>query len=212
MVSFIRQFKGTDAAPEAGSEKNIDIHGSLSQWDDVGPDYYAYIGNTGGRDADGYVGTHYTNTSGRNDITLAKVAYDADNLYFYVECAEDITAPTDDNWMRLLLNTSEDDTSAWESYEYILNRKEAGVLERSLGGWKWETVGAVDYTCSGKTLQAVIPRAMLGLSGDDVTLRFKWADNNLYEDETGSADILSLYSDGDCAPGARYQYRYTVHS
>ncbi|MGM9624232.1 MAG: hypothetical protein ACI3XM_00865 [Eubacteriales bacterium] len=212
MVSFIRQFKGTDAAPEAGSEKTIDIHGSLSQWDDVGPDYYAYIGNTGNRDADGYVGQHYENTSGRNDITLAKVAYDADNLYFYVECAEAITDADGENWMRLLLNTDEDDAAAWETYEYILNRNKAGVLERSLGGWSWETVGVVDYTCSGKTLQAVIPRAMLGLGENDFTLRFKWADNNLYEDETGSADILSLYSDGDCAPGARYQYRYTVHS
>ena len=210
MVSFIRRFKGTDAAPVADTETTVDIHGDISQWDNVETEYIAYIGNTGDRDADGYIGTHYTNTTGRNDITLAKVAHDADNLYFYVECSEDITADTDANWMRLLLNTAEDDTAAWETYEYIVNRETAGVLERSTGGWNWETVGEVDYVVSGKTLQITIPRALLGLESDDFILRFKWADNNLTEDENGEADILTLYSDGDCAPGARYQYRYTA--
>ena len=84
------------------------------------------------------------------------------------------------------------------------------MLERSTGGWNWETVGEVDYVVSGKTLQITIPRALLGLESDDFILRFKWADNNLTEDENGEADILTLYSDGDCAPGARYQYRYTA--
>ncbi|MBP3918513.1 MAG: hypothetical protein J6I50_05020 [Clostridia bacterium] len=209
MVSFIRRFKGTEPAPKASGVKTIDIHGALSQWDDVTP-YYSYIGNTGDRDADGYVGTHYTNTSGRNDIVEAKVAHDAENLYFYVACANDITTSTDPNWMRLLLNTADTDDAAWETYEYMLNRETAGVLEKSLGGWKWEQVGDVDYTVSKAVLQVKIPRAMLGLEDDGFVLRFKWADNNLTENEQGEPDILDLYQNGDCAPGGRYQYRYTA--
>ena len=209
MASYIRRFKGTEAAPVSTEELTIDIHGDAAQWDHVPAEYYAYIGNTFDRDADGYIGTHYTNTSGRNDIVLARAAHDADNLYFYVECQENITAETDPAWMRLLLNTAES-ADAWEGYEYILNRETAGVLERSRGGWDWEQVGTVDYTVSGKVLQVCIPKSMLGITEEEFILRFKWADNNLTENEAGEVDILDVYQNGDAAPGARYQYRYTA--
>lgn len=209
MVSYIRQFKGTAAAPVSTEQITVDIHGDVSQWDAVPSDYYAYIGNTEARSADGYIGTHYENTTGRNDITLAKVAHDADNLYFYVECAGDITSDTDPAWMRLFLNTAEDDAS-WEGYEYILNREGAGILERCRGGWDWEAVGAVDYSVDGRVLQVCIPKALLGITEDAFVLRFKWADNNLLENESGEVDILDFYQYGDAAPGERYQYRYTV--
>ena len=207
MVSYIRQFKGTRALPEASDAVTIDVSGSASQWDNVSPNYYTYQNNTGHRDSDGYLGTHYTNETGRNDLSLAKVARDAENVYFYIECENEITDPTDERWMRLLLNI--DDSSAnWEGYEFILNREKAGVLERSLGGWKWETVGEVQWSVSGKVLQISIPRSMLGLPDGAFTLRFKWADNNLTENEAGEADILDFYQYGDAAPGGRFQYRY----
>ena len=123
--------------------------------------------------------------------------------------AEDISPDTDGAWMRLLLNTAEDDR-AWEGYEYILNRETAGVLERSRGGWDWEQVGEVDYAVNGRVLQVCIPKSALGITGDDFVLRFKWADNNLTEDEAGAVDLLDVYSFGDAAPGERYQYRYTA--
>ncbi len=211
MVSYIRQFKGTGAAPVSTEQITVDIHGDVSQWDAVSAEYYAYIGNTDDRNADGYIGTHYENTTGRNDITLARVAHDADNLYFYVECAEDITADTDTAWMRLFLNTAESD-AAWEGYEYILNREKAGVLERCCGGWSWEEVGAVDYAVDGHVLQVCIPKSLLGMTEDEFVLRFKWADNNLFENESGEVDILDFYQYGDAAPGERYQYRYTAQN
>lgn len=211
MVSYIRQFKGTGAAPVSTEQITVDIHGDVSQWDAVSAEYYAYIGNTDDRNADGYIGTHYENTTGRNDITLARVAHDADNLYFYVECAEDITADTDTAWMRLFLNTAESD-AAWEGYEYILNREKAGVLERCSGGWDWEEVGAVNYAVDGHVLQVCIPKSLLGMTEDEFVLRFKWADNNLFENESSEVDILDFYQYGDAAPGERYQYRYTAQN
>ncbi len=208
MVSYIRRFKGTRPAPEASEAVTIDIHGSLNQWQDVAPEYYAYTGNTDPRDCDGYLTTHYTNDTGRNDLALAKVAQDRDNVYFYIECANDISPDLDDRWMRLLIDTG-DSAANWEGYEFILNREKAGVLERSLGGWHWEVVGEVEYAVSDRVLQVSIPRDMLGLA-DGFTIRFKWADNNLTENEAGEVDILDFYQYGDTAPGGRFQYRYTA--
>jgi hypothetical protein len=51
---------------------------------------------------------------------------------------------------------------------------------------------------------------MLGITEEEFILRFKWADNNLTVDEAGEVDILDVYQNGDAAPGARYQYRYTA--
>lgn len=209
MVSWIRKFKGTRPAPEASDAVTIDIHGSAEQWKDVLPNYSTYTGNTGHRDCDGYLTTHYTNDTGRNDLALAKVAQDRDNVYFYIECADDITPATDTNWMRLLLATGDTVNAGWEGYTFILNREKAGVLERSLGGWCWETVGEVDWSLNGRVLQVSIPRSLLGLE-EGFTLRFKWADNNLTENEAGEADILDLYQYGDTAPGGRFRFRYTA--
>ena len=84
-----------------------------------------------------------------------------------------------------------------------------GVLERSLGGWNWETVGEVEYAVTDRVLQVSIPREMLELP-DGFTIRFKWADNNLQENEAGEVDILDFYQYGDTAPGGRFRYRYTA--
>ena len=207
MVSYIRQFKGTRALPDASDAVTIDVAGSASQWDNVAPNYYTYKNNTGHRDCDGYLTTHYTNETGRNDLSLAKVARDAENVYFYIECENDITPSTDERWMRLLINV-DDRAENWEGYEFILNRKKAGVLERSLGGWNWETVGEVTWAVDGKVLQAAIPRTMLDLPDGAFTLRFKWSDNSLAENENGEVDILDFYQYGDTAPVGRFQYRY----
>jgi len=200
LVSYIRRFKGTRPHPSASAPVTIV---SPEQWDAVEPTYYAYRGNTRPRDCDGYLTTHYTNTSGRNDIVAAKVARDSENVYFYVECADEITSPDDPCWMRLLLSTGEGDS--WEGIQYILNRTKAGVLERSAGGWNWEELGEVSINITGNTLVAAIPRTMLGLGTGSFTLRFKWADNNLAE-----GDILDLYQYGDAAPGGRFMYRYAA--
>ncbi len=204
LVSYIRRFKGTRSLPAASAPVTICPEDSPEQWNAVEPTYYAYRGNTKNRDCDGYLTTHYTNTSGRNDIVAAKVARDSENVYFYVECADTITSSDDPCWMRLLLNTGDGDS--WEGIQFILNRTKAGMLERSTGGWNWEEIGKIPINVTGNTLTAIIPRIMLGLDKGGFTLRFKWADNNLAE-----GDILDLYQYGDAAPGGRFMYRYEVN-
>jgi len=202
LVSYIRRFKGTRPLPETSAPVTIE---SPEQWNAVEPTYYAYRGNTKKRNCDGYLTTHYVNTSGRNDIVAAKVARDSENVYFYVECADKITSSDDPCWMRLLLDTGCAGDS-WEGIPFILNRTKPGMLERSAGGWNWEEVGEVSVTVAGKTLSVTIPRTMLGLDEGGFTIRFKWADNNLAD-----GDILDLYQYGDAAPGGRFMYRYEAN-
>ena len=205
MVDYIRKFKGTEPAPTASEPKVIDINSEKDMWADVSPEYIAYQGNTFDRDCDGYGGLHYYNTPGRNDIISAKVARDSENIYFMVETKDDLSPRSDDAWMRLLIDVDNSENN-WETFEYIVNREsptDMAVLERSTGGWNWETVGEVYYSIKGNRLQIKIPKAMLGIDGNAFSLNFKWSDNM-----QNDGDIMDFYINGDVAPSGRFKYRF----
>ena len=73
----------------------------------------------------GYGKTFYQNASGRNDFVAAKVARDAENIYFYIETADPITDPTGPGWMTLLIDIDRDKSTGWEGYDYAVNRTDA---------------------------------------------------------------------------------------
>lgn len=204
LVENIRRYKGVSEAASPAAEKTIDINGALSQWDSVGSyDHYTTLKNNT-RNAVGYGKIRYKNDTFRNDITKAKIAYDSEKIYFYVETREDLTPETDPAWMRLFLDTDATGISAnWEGFEYVINRvnPENGkaTLEKSTGGWNWTSVGNVDYVRNGKTLQIAVPRALLGLDQNSPSFSFKWSDNMQTD-----GDILDFYNNGDVAPGGRF--------
>ncbi len=216
MVDNIRKFKGVQQIPQASEAKTIDIAGDFAQWDNVGPDFIGYEGGTEHRDEVAYLingRNHYTNTTGRNDIILSKVARDEENLYFYVETAENLTPYTDPAWMRLLINTDRKYKTGWEGYDYIINRvnptENTVTVEKADPDWKFTTAGEGSYSISGNKMMISIPRSVLGLTGKTLDLEFKWADNNLpTADSIRSGDIMSFYTDGDTAPIARFNYHY----
>lgn len=203
LVENVRRFKGTAAAPATDAEQSIDITGDLSQWDSVYPEYNHYEG-TKERDSIGWYGCYYTNDTFRNDIVQAKVAYDAENVYFYVRTADDLTPETDPDWMRLLIDTDTTGISPnWEDFEYVLNRENPSNGKATLetaDGLMFEKVCEVDYTVSGNVLQVAIPRAALNLTEADVRFNFKWSDN------LQGANALAFYQNGDCAPGGRFSF------
>ncbi len=206
MCYYIRKFKGVNAIQTASAEKIIDIFANAAQWSDVSPAYYAYVGNTFDRDDIGYGGIHYTDATGRNDITLCKVARDSENVYFLAECADDISPTTDPAWMRLFIGTGSEKN--WEGFDYVINRVSLGsqaILERSKGGWDWEAVGNVNYSVSGNTLQIEVPKALLGIESDSFRLNFKWSDNM-----QNDGDIMDFYLYGDTAPLGRFTYQFTT--
>lgn len=206
MAGFIRRYKGAREPWKDTATHSIRVGSGFADWDTVPHTYYASPGNTFDRDDTGYGGIRYTDTSGRNDITAAKVASDAENIYFMVECASDITPRTDDRWMRLLLDTG-GASPGFSGFDYIINRVALGAdtaaLERSTGGWNWEPAGTVRYEIEGSRLQLAVPKAALGITGSRFTLHFKWSDNTL-----ATGDVMDFYLYGDTAPLGRFLYTY----
>lgn len=211
MADYNHRYKGSRAVESAFGQKIIDISGSPGQWYAVGPEYRDYEGDTVDRLSPGHVGGlengMYVNFSGRNDIVLAKVSNDDQYLYFYVECAEDITDPEGKNWMNLFLNADCDDTTGWYGYDFVLNRTQNDTVvsvDRFIGTdtWAYERVGEAAYTRDGKVLQIRIPKSLIGFVD---TIDFKWADNSV---PTG--DIMEFLDQGDAAPNQRFNYRFTT--
>ncbi|MDP4132700.1 MAG: stalk domain-containing protein [Bacillota bacterium] len=206
-VDFVRKYRGVRPAPTAGAEKTIDINGALNQWDSVAPefinddddyqrDYYGYKNPETGKQY------HYT-TVVNNSISRAKAARDKDNFYFYVKTTKDIVKGTD-NWMNIYINTDRNHATGWQGYDYVINRKGPGIIEKNTGNkWEWEQIGTVSYTVNANVLQVVIPRSFLGETGT-VDLEFKVTDGI---DVAG--DALNLYTNGSCAPMGRFNYLYT---
>lgn len=204
LVENVRRFKGTDPLPKTDAQKTINISGPLSQWDSVLPEYNHYEGGKN-RSSAGWKGYYYTNNTFRNDIVQSKVAYDDDNIYFFVKTADNLTPSTDTDWMRLLIDTDTSGVSAnWEGFEFVINRESPkdgkASLEKSLGGIEFEEVCKVDYTVNGNILQISVPRNALGLTEEEIRFNFKWSDNLL------GADATAFYVNGDAAPGGRFAF------
>ena len=210
MVNFIRQYKGARDVETAFGQWAIDIEGSVGQWYAVGPEYRDAQYDTAHRNHPAHVGgLHYTNVSGRNDIVTAKVSGDDTYLYFYVECADTITANDNKspNWMNLYINADCDDATGWFGYDFIINRAQNETLvsvEKFVGNdaWVMETVGSGLYTIKGNVLQIKMHKSLLGVGH---TFDFKWADNSVM-----TGDIMHFTDLGDAAPDGRLNYRYTT--
>ena len=146
----------------------------------------------------------------------AKIARDADFIYFLVECNENITPYTDSLWMNLYIDTDQS-KQGWNTFEFVVNKTAASektlVLEKFTADndyEKTEKVADVEYTVDGKFMTVKIAKSDLGLSGDDYTVNFSWTDNVHDEGDYTkfSGDILDFYISGDVAPGGRFKYSY----
>lgn len=206
MVANIRKYKGTREIPRATGQKTIDIHSRcLCQWDDVGPEYLDYKGDVTKRDAMSYVGGfHYTNDTGRNDFVTMKVSSDDEYLYFFAECAKNITEPSGTNWMNLFINSDRDHKTGWYGYNYIINRYQNGNLASvemfKDGQWFMKKVGDAEFTVRGNIIQIKVAKALVKA---DKEFEFKWADNSVAD-----GDIMHFMDKGDAAPNERFNYIY----
>ncbi len=210
LVDNVRKFKGMTPIEEASAPKSIKIN-RFSDWDDVGPFFATYPGNTFHRSNVGAGNTFYTDDSGRNDLVGAKVARDEDNLYFYVETAAQMTPRTDPHWMQLFIDIDRDKSTGWNGYDFVVNRvtpsKAKAVLESNVQGiWMWEKAAEVSYFHEGNKLVIQIPRTALGIGkGTAADFEFKWNDNMKKE-----GDIMDFYVSGDTAPLGRFNYVYSA--
>ena len=209
LVDNVRKFKGMDAPENASAPKTVKI-GKADGWDDVAPYYRHYKGNTMHRDHRGCYSAYYVNNTGRNDIIGAKVARDDENLYFYVETAEELTPSTDRNWMMLFIDTDRDKATGWNGYDIIVNRVSPKgkkvIVEKNVGNrWEWETVAECKFAVNVDKLEFAIPREVLGIDGEEVNIEFKWNDNM-----QDNGNIMDFYVNGDTAPGGRFNFVYST--
>ena len=208
-VDNVRKFKGMVAPEKVSAPQTIKI-GKSDGWADVAPYYKHYKGNTMHRDHRGRYDQYYTNNTGRNDIVGAKVARDAEKIYFYAETAEKLTTPEDRNWMMLLIDIDRNKATGWNGYDFIVNRvspkSNKVIVEKNVGGrWEWKAIGESKFAVNNNKLEIEITKQLLNLLGNDIDIEFKWNDNM---QENGN--IMDFYVNGDTAPGGRFNFIYTT--
>jgi autotransporter-associated beta strand protein len=213
MVGQNRLRKGVRPIPVASAPQTINVGGDFTDWTNVGPLFFDAVNDTVWRNFPSSVSQNgsYTNTTGRNDFTLLKVARDDFYLYFLAQCASNITTHASNNWMVLFLDTDQNHATGWEGYDYAVNLGGAGATTTTLSrnttatnGWNWATLRSnLPYKVSGNKLMVRIARADLGLAADPVSFDFHWADNYQV-----AGDISDFGINGDSAPDRRFNYRY----
>ncbi len=209
MVNYIRKFKGTEDKISTDNSAEINIRGGFGQWDYIRAYYKDFENDTVNRNKKSYGGITYKNTTGRNDITEAKVCNDENNIYFFVKTAAPMTAPAGNDWMNLYIATGNRAHPTWNGYDFMLNRitpAETAVLERytASDAFSWSKAADVAYSVSGDLMMVAVPKAALGITSSDFTIQFKWSDH------CTSGDVYSFYTDGDAAPLGRMNYVYAA--
>ena len=209
MADGIRRFKGARPVPVASAAKTIAIPGDFAQWADLRPEYLDDLHDTTPRDHAGVADApHYTNRTGRNDLDTMHVAHDTTHLYFHAAARDVLTPSNDEHWMVLFLDTDRDAKTGWLGYDFRINQArttDTSSIER-WDGAAWQAVAPAKWETRDRDLHLAVPRATLELTAASTALQFdfKWADN-LPE----SPDALDFLDQGDTAPNARFNYRYT---
>ena len=206
-IANIRRYKGARPV-EPISRAAVQIDGHFEDWRSVGPEFRDTVGDEVRRDYRGWgKDTRYTNRSGRNDLVVAKVAYDETHVHFYAAARRPLTPPSDPHWMLLFLNTDGNPTNGWLGYDFVLNREPgregwASLEKHDQAGYHWTPRAEVSCRFAGNALELAVPRALLGISAEKAMIDFKWADNI---QETGDWSDFTL--NGDAAPNDRFNYR-----
>lgn len=203
MVAQNRLRKGVRTLPFASPAKTIS---SPADFADITPVYYDAPNETLPRDAPTtfFNLPNYTNTTGRTDFRVMKVARDSTNLYFFAQTKNPITAPSGDNWMMLFLDTDQSRLTGWEGYDYAINLGGSGQVKHFANTtWSPSAAGSATVNVSGNQIIITVPRATVGLTANPLKFDFHWADNI-----QTNGDITEFSTNGDSAPERRFNYRY----
>ena len=207
MAQNIRRYKGVRPIPENKGFGKVTVDGDFSDWSAVDVVYRDTRGDVTRRDAKGYAGLHYRDSSGRNDIQDAKVTVNKEGqVCFYVKTGADITPSSDPNWMLLLVDVDQDSDTGWYGYDILVNRKvldgRTSEVSKYVAG-AWVPTGKATFCVVGNEMELSVPAELLRVSDDQAAFDFKWADNP-YE----LKDPISLCLHGDTAPNRRFNYRF----
>ncbi len=206
-IRNVKAFNYSEAKHYVYPKTTVDMSRDGDEWKNIRA-YVDFTSDCKERDSVGMVRTmKYVDKSGRNDIETVKVARDDEYLYFRVTTKDDITEYTqgDEKWMNVLIKT-DNGTSLWNGYNYVLNRSVSGgktaVMKASKNGKSLEKCGEGEVKVYGKTMLLKVALKDLGLSSDNYHIEFKVADN------VAGYNHVELYRSGDAAPIGRLNYSY----
>ena len=207
MAQNIRRYKGSRPIPEHKGYTECKIDGRFSDWKNNKIEYRDTQGDTFHRNAKGYGGHNYINTSGRNDIITSKVAVGKQTISFYAETSNNITPHTDKNWLLLLIDADNNPSTGWYGYDFVVNQsvkdKHTTTLQQYDNEKKeWSYVADLAMRYTDNRIELAIPRQLINATSDKLTMDFKWADN-----PEELSDPISLCLNGDTAPNRRFNYR-----
>ena len=199
MIANIRHYKGVRPI-EPVRKAEIRIDGNFDDWQAAGPEFRDTLGDPAQRDFDAFgdAQPRYVNTTGRNDIASAKVAFDAKRVDFLVRTAGPLTPPAVGDWMTLYIDADNDPKTGWLGYD--LRVLPAGkTVERNVGGKDaWQAAGVADVAIGQQAVELSIDRSNV----DGRTVDFKWTDNCHL-----AGDWTDFTLNGDAAPNDRFNYR-----
>ncbi|RMF92997.1 MAG: hypothetical protein D6741_14255, partial [Planctomycetota bacterium] len=125
LVAEIRRFKGARSL-EPIRQAAITVDGRFDDWQAVAPEYRDWRGDPARRDFSGWGNNHYRDTSGRNDIVIAKAARCDQGIAFFAATADALQLPADgrfDDWMVLRLDADDDPTTGPLGCEICVRRR-----------------------------------------------------------------------------------------
>ena len=206
MVAGIRRYKGTAPPVRDTVVHQIILDGSFTDWDAVRAIYRDQAGDHRHRDHPGWGGAgRYVNTSGRLDLLEARVAEDDRQYYFYLRTSPAVAQPPG-TMLQLASGRGPTDTLGYS--HRLVPGGAAGEMSlqeyRDTDGWSDVRRLPAYFSPTGQ-LEVAIPKELLPLATD--RLQFKWTDN-VQPDQ----DVLRLYTHGDAAPNARFNYVYLTHA
>ena len=158
-IAGIRRFKGAARETRKAPRLTVAEANDFAAWSKVEPTLRDYRGDASKREFDGKGGTRYVNASGRNDLTVAKVARADDRVYFYLESAAPIEA-SGLAGLRLALDLDDDLSTGWRGADLLI-----GDVYRSDG-----TVVAREYDPSAAEAAKAEIRELVKSAGLDETV------------------------------------------
>ena len=212
LIYNVQALKGAAPVIVQDGRQPINVTGDFAQWDSVAVKYYDVEGDTVDRNGMAFGKQTMTNTTGRNDIVAAKVTQDTTYMYFYVQCADDITKPVaNTSWMQLFLDVDSNVETGWYGYDFIVNYNPSedfttGVAKYTGtdGKYGFTDCGTVSYRVKDNQMMIAVPMELLGVTYyNQICMQFKWADSDTLLDE-----MADFYIDGDMAPLGRLNYVY----
>ncbi|MBE6563490.1 MAG: hypothetical protein E7660_07115 [Ruminococcaceae bacterium] len=212
LIYNVRRYKGAAPTLVQNSKKRIDILGSFDQWNDITLSYRDATGETYDRNAQGFGGNVYVNSSVKNDLKSAKVVCDTEYAYFYVEANGAISSYNKNaSWMKLYIDIDSSASTGWYGYDYIVNYSPSSSTKTSLAKSNSSsysftvTDSNIAYRIEGKMMMVRVPLASLGITDyNDISFSFKWADSESVIDT-----MEEMYTDGDTMPHGRLNYFFT---